>query len=73
MNSPKQYIKTLITVYNSWIADKIDDYNSSFDLRPSHFELRTSNKVVVHVIVFVQQSCPIAYHSPQQNRSIVCL
>ena len=23
-------IKTLITVYNSWIADKIDDYNSSF-------------------------------------------
>ena len=30
MNSPKQYIKTLITVYNSWIADKIDDYNSSF-------------------------------------------
>lgn len=29
-DSPKQYIKTLITVYNSWIADKIDDYNSSF-------------------------------------------
>ena len=26
----RQYIKTLITVYNSWIADKIDDYNSSF-------------------------------------------
>lgn len=25
-----QYINTLITVYNSWIADKIDDYNSSF-------------------------------------------
>lgn len=24
------YIKTLITVYNSWITDKIDDYNSSF-------------------------------------------
>ena len=29
-DNPKQYIKTLITVYNSWIADKIDDYNSSF-------------------------------------------
>lgn len=29
-DNPKQYIKTLITVYNSWISDKIDDYNSSF-------------------------------------------
>ena len=29
-DNPKQYIKTLITVYNSWITDKIDDYNSSF-------------------------------------------
>lgn len=29
-DKPGQYIKTLITVYNSWIADKIDDYNSSF-------------------------------------------
>lgn len=29
-NNPRQYIKALIIVYNSWIADKIDDYNSSF-------------------------------------------
>ena len=29
-DNPNKYIKTLITVYNSWIADKIDDYNSSF-------------------------------------------
>lgn len=29
-DNPRQYIKALITVYNSWIADKIDDYNSSF-------------------------------------------
>lgn len=29
-DNPKHYISTLITVYNSWIADKIDDYNSSF-------------------------------------------
>lgn len=27
---PEQYIKTAITVYNSWIADRIDNYNSSF-------------------------------------------
>lgn len=29
-DNTRQYIKTLVTVYNSWIADKIDDYNSSF-------------------------------------------
>lgn len=29
-DNPKQYVKVLMTVYNSWIADKIDDYNSSF-------------------------------------------
>ena len=29
-DKPRLYIKTLITVYNSWIADKIDEYNSSF-------------------------------------------
>lgn len=26
----RKYIPTLITVYNSWIADSIDNYNSSF-------------------------------------------
>ena len=29
-DTPEQYIKTAITVYNSWIADRIDNYNSSF-------------------------------------------
>lgn len=29
-DKPSRYVRTLITVYNSWIADKIDDYNSSF-------------------------------------------
>lgn len=26
----RKYVPTLITVYNSWIADHIDDYNTSF-------------------------------------------
>lgn len=29
-DNPKHYIRMLITVYNSWIAEKIDDYNSAF-------------------------------------------
>ena len=29
-DTPDQYIKTAVTVYNSWIADRIDNYNSSF-------------------------------------------
>lgn len=29
-DKPSKYIDTLITVYNSWIADAIDNYNSSF-------------------------------------------
>ncbi len=29
-DTPEQYIKTAITVYNTWIADRIDNYNSSF-------------------------------------------
>lgn len=29
-DTPEQYIKTAVTVYNSWIADRIDNYNSSF-------------------------------------------
>ena len=38
-DNPKQYIKTLITVYSSWIADKIDDYNSSFYYDTPGFEI----------------------------------
>lgn len=29
-DTPERYIKTAITVYNYWIADRIDNYNSSF-------------------------------------------
>lgn len=29
-DNPKQYIRVLRTVYNSWIAEKIDDYNCAF-------------------------------------------
>jgi hypothetical protein len=29
-DTSEQYIKTAVTVYNSWIADRIDNYNSSF-------------------------------------------
>ena len=43
MNSPKQYIKTLITAYNSWIAFSINQQlrPSTLALRNSNFELRT--------------------------------
>ena len=56
MNSPKQYTKTLITVYNSWIAFSINQQLRPSTLALRSFELRTSNKVVVHVIVIVQQT-----------------
>ena len=29
-DTPEQYIKTAVIVYNSWIADRIDNYNISF-------------------------------------------
>ena len=47
-DNPKQYIKTLITVYNSWIADKIDDYNSSFYYEPSecHYQSYLTGKAL---------------------------